>query len=209
MTTKKKKSATKSKSKTTETPSNSKMAGKSTSEVVDTVRKIDPEVAAKIGELRTSLRENFGKAVMALMMAPRYKSQMVNDLQHIILDPMLKDRLAFAYPSQKDKSIAPDMAGFAIWASVSEEVDGRIREQVANGVFPVKLKSEDWNSGDINWLLDVIAPDSATITTVIANFRQVIKDGELRLHPLIARMIDSETLEKMGARKASDEKTDD
>lgn len=164
---------------------------------------IDPEVAKKIFELRASLRENFGKAVMALMMVPRYRSQMLSDLQHLVLDPMLKDRMAFAYPGKSDQALAPDMSGFAIWANVSEEVDARIREQIANGVFPLRLKPEDWNSGTKNWLLDVVAPDPATVRSVIANFRQVIKDGELHLHPLISRLVDAETLEKMGARRAS------
>jgi cytolysin-activating lysine-acyltransferase len=48
----------------------------------------------------------------------------------------------------------------------------------------------------------VIAPDPRTVTSVIANFRQVAKEGELRLHPLITRLVDKETLEKLGARKA-------
>ncbi len=167
----------------------------------DSPGQMDPELAEKLGQLRSSLRENFGKAVMAMMMVPRYRTQMLGDLQHLVLDPMLKDRLAFAYPGKSDQPIAPDMAGFAIWASVSEEVDARIREQIRNGVFPVRLKPEDWTSGDKNWLLDVIAPDTKTVRTVIANFRQVIKEGELHLHPLISRLVDAESLEKMGARR--------
>lgn len=169
---------------------------------------VDPEIAKKIAQLRSSLRENFGKAVMAMMMVPRYRAQNLADLQHIVLDPMLQDRIAIAYPGKTEKTPEPDMSGFAIWASVSEEVDARIREQIANGVFPIRLKSNEWSSGDINWLLDVIAADRATIATVIANFRQVVKEGELRLHPLITRLVDRETLEKIGARKASDAKSD-
>lgn len=168
-----------------------------------TATPMDPELARKIAGLRSALRENFGKAVMALMMVPRYRSQMIGDLQHIVLEPMLQDRLAIAYPGKaEDQGLGQDMAGFAIWASVSDEVDGRIREQIKQGVFPIRLKTADWNSGKINWLLDVIAPDSTTIATVIANFRQVAKEGELRLHPLITRLIDPEMLEKMGARRS-------
>lgn len=170
---------------------------------------LDPEVAAKIAELRATLRENFGKIVMAMMMVPRYRSQMLSDLQHLVLDPMLKDRVAIAYRNEVKDNPAIDMTGFAFWASVSEEVDGRIREQIASGTFPIRLKPEDWNSGEINWLLDVIAPDQATIATVIGNFRKVVKEGDLRLHPLISRLVDPETLEKMGARKSPDPKPEE
>ena len=165
---------------------------------------LDPEIAEKIAALRSTLRENFGKAVMAMMMVPRYKAQSLGDLQHIILDPMIADRIAIAYADKQDGPLQADMAGFAIWASVSEEVDKKIREQIANGVFPVRLKSDEWNSGKINWLLDVVAGNSTTVTSVIANFRKVAGEGELRLHPLIARFVDPETLEKMGARKSSE-----
>ncbi len=36
-------------------------------------------------------------------------------------------------------------------------------------------------------------------TSVIANFKQVIKEGDLRIHPLITRLVDPDTLKKMGA----------
>ena len=70
------------------------------------------------------------------------------------------------------------------------ELDARIREQIQAGTFPVRLKTEDWNSGEINWLLDVVAPDQRTTTNVIANFRQVVKEGSLRLHPIVTRLVD-------------------
>jgi len=38
---------------------------------------------------------------------------------------------------------------------------------------------------------------------VITNFKQVIKGGDLRLHPLITRLVDRETLEKMGAQQVN------
>jgi cytolysin-activating lysine-acyltransferase len=89
------------------------------------------------------------------------------------------------------------IAGFAIWASVSQEVDAKIREQIKTGTFPIRLKPEDWQSGDINWLLDVIAPDRKATGQVIANFRQVVKEGDLRIHPLVAGLVDAEMRGKM------------
>ncbi len=162
---------------------------------------ISPEIAKRIVELRSTVRETFGKAVMALMTVGRYRAQSLADLQHLLLEPLLRDRIAIAYPTKADGPIAPDMAGLAIWASVSPEVDATIRQQIKDGVFPIRLKSEDWTSGEINWLFDVIAQDAKAVAAVIANFRTIAKDGELRLHPLIARLVDAETLEKLGSRK--------
>ena len=95
-------------------------------------------------------------------------------LQHLLLEPLIRDRIAIAYPPKKEDDPLADLAGVAIWASVSEEVDAKLREQIKAGVFPVRLKADEWASGEINWLLDVIAPDQKAITSVIANFKQVV-----------------------------------
>jgi hemolysin-activating ACP:hemolysin acyltransferase len=164
---------------------------------------LDPEVAKKIAAVRSQVRESFGQVVMAMMMLPRYRNQTIADLQHLVLEPLIRDRIAIAYPGGSQDNALADIAGMAIWASVSEEVDGRIREQIREGIFPLRLKSEDWASGEINWLIDVIAPDQAATARVIANFKQVVKEGSLRLHPHITRLVDAETLKKMGAERLS------
>ncbi len=164
---------------------------------------IDPEVAKKVAALRAQVRESFGKIVMTMMMLPRYRHQTLGDLQHLVLEPLIRDRIAIAYPGDKDRSALSDVVGFAIWASVSEDVDAEIRQQIKAGVFPIRLKAEAWNSGSINWLLDVIAPNRKLTASVISNLKQVVKEGSLRLHPLVTRLVDPETLEKMGAEKMS------
>ena len=162
---------------------------------------LDPEIIKKIAAVRSHVRESFGKITMAMMMLPRYRNQTLGDLQHLVLEPLIRDRVAIAYPGSTDNPALADITGVAIWASVSEEVDGRIRDQIAAGTFPLRLKPEDWVSGEINWLLDVIAPNQKATASVIANFKQVVKGGGLRLHPVITRLVDQETLAKMGAAK--------
>jgi hemolysin-activating ACP:hemolysin acyltransferase len=162
---------------------------------------LDPEILGKIAAVRSQVRESFGKVVMAMMMMPRYRHQTLGDLPHLVLDPLIRDRIAIAYPGDKESAAGADIVGLAIWASVSEEVDVAIRDQIRSGTFPLRLKPDDWTSGSINWLIDVIAPDQKTTARVIANFKQVVKEGSLRLHPLITRLVDEETLKKMGAEK--------
>jgi hemolysin-activating ACP:hemolysin acyltransferase len=161
----------------------------------------DPELAKKVAAMRAHVRDAFGKVVMAMMMLPRYRHQTLGDLQHLVLEPLIRDRIAIAYPGETERSALSEVVGFAIWASVSEEVDADIRQQIKAGVFPIRLKPEAWNSGSVNWLLDVIAPNRKMTASVIANLKQVVKEGNLRLHPLVTRLVDPETLEKMGAEK--------
>jgi cytolysin-activating lysine-acyltransferase len=82
----------------------------------------------------------------------------------------------------------------------SEEVDAKIREQIQARVFPVRLKAEDWNSGETTWLLDVIAPSQKVATAVLANFKQVVKDKPVRIHPIVSQLVDPAVLEKMKVR---------
>ena len=127
----------------------------------------------------------------------------LGDLSHLVLDPLVRDRVAIAQPAKPATGLAEgNLAGIAIWASVSEEVDARIREQIKAGVFPIRLKPDDWTSGKTHWLLDVIAPSQALATAVLANFRQVIKAGELNIHPLVTRLVNTEALKKMATREA-------
>ncbi len=163
-------------------------------------QKLDPEVLEKISQVRARLHETFGKVVLAMMTVPRYRNLSLGDLTHLVLDPLMRDRIAIATSAKDGEPIEGTLSGIAIWASVSEEVDGRIREQIRAGTFPVRLKPDDWTSGEINWLLDIIAPNPRLTTKVIANFRQVVKEGDMRIHPILTRLIEPEALKKMGAQ---------
>lgn len=87
-----------------------------------------------------------------------------------IIEPLLRDRVAIAFAKnesdQRDANPAP--VGVAIWASVSEEVDAKINEQVKAGVFPTRLAQDEWTSGETLWLLDILAPNRKAASAVIS-----------------------------------------
>ncbi len=137
------------------------------------------------------------KPLMAMMGLQHFRYQTDADLQPLVLRPLNSDRIAIAHPKTTEHAALVDIAGFASWASVSDEVDLKIREQIKTGTFPIRLKPEDWNSGPVNWLLDVIAPDRKSTGQVIANFRQVVKEGDLRIHPQVAGLVEGDMRGKM------------
>ncbi|MEM7241217.1 MAG: hypothetical protein AAF429_03430 [Pseudomonadota bacterium] len=49
------------------------------------------------------LRESFGKIAMAMMALPRYRHQALGDLNHLILEPLICDRIAIAMPPKKNR----------------------------------------------------------------------------------------------------------
>ncbi|MFK0205608.1 toxin-activating lysine-acyltransferase [Agrobacterium sp. NPDC090283] len=158
-------------------------------------RALDPAMIAQVSEFRTRIQASFGEVVLAMLNLPRYRHQSLADLTHLVVEPLTRDRIAIARSGGEGK--IEETAGIAIWASVSDEVDAKIREQIQARLFPVRLKGEDWNSGDIHWLLDVIAPSQKVATAVLANFKQVVKDRPVRIHPIVAQLVDPEVLDRM------------
>ncbi len=118
-----------------------------------------------------------------------------------MVEPLLKGRLAIATGKAADAADDAEgsLAGIAIWASLSEEAELRLREQIASGVFPARLKPADWASGDNVWLLDVIAPTRQLASAVLANLRQVLPSDELSVHPVAAAQVEPELLKAMRA----------
>ena len=163
---------------------------------------LTPEMMGKIAELRTRIQLSVGQVVLAIMNLPRYRHQTLADLMHVVLDPLMRDRVAIAYTRTDGKPEGDEqsVAGIAIWASVSDAVDAKITEQVKAGAFPIRLANEDWVSGDTLWLLDVIAGDRKQATAVLANFRQLSGERPVKVHPIVARSVDPAVLEKMRVR---------
>ncbi len=180
-------------------------------EVAPAQQQLTPEILEKISALRTKIQLSVGQVVLAIMNLPRYRHQTLGDLMHVVLDPLMHDRVAIAYTRKPDQPAGPkandeqSVAGIAIWATVSAEVDAKITEQVRAGVFPVRLASDDWTSGDMVWLLDVVAQDRAQATRVLTSFNQLSGNRPVKIHPIVARSVDPALLERMKAVPAAGE----
>ncbi|MDK4741475.1 toxin-activating lysine-acyltransferase [Rhizobium sp. CNPSo 3464] len=157
---------------------------------------ISEETKQKLAGAKAALQSTFGQVVLAMSSVPRYRSQMISDLSHLVIDPLINDRVAIATPKTATGIEPP---AIAIWATVGAEVDARISEQTKAGVFPIRLKPEDWKSGEIVWLLDVIAPTRELATLVLTHFHQVAKQGNIKIHPMVAHLVDPEVLAKLSA----------
>jgi cytolysin-activating lysine-acyltransferase len=71
---------------------------------------------------------------------------------------------------------------------------GFLGKPKSGGWFPRSRVTEA--NGAINCLINVNAPDQKTCVSALAHFKQVVKEGDLRLHPIIARLLDKEILAK-------------
>ena len=146
---------------------------------------------------RNILLQTLGGVVAFLVDEPRYRGYSIADLQFLILEPLVNDRIQLVKYAKPASGSAPEMAAVAIWASVSKEVDTKIRGQISAGVFPVRLLPDDWTSGNIDWLLDVVTHSQDVANRVITGFSQVTKSDKLNLHPQVIALLDNATLKKL------------
>ncbi|MBZ9709297.1 toxin-activating lysine-acyltransferase [Mesorhizobium sp. ESP7-2] len=163
---------------------------------------LSEDAQAKLREMRSKLATAFSQVTMALMATPRYRNLSISDLEWLVLEPLLRDRIAIASGKLPTNAEEGPMVGMAIWAKVSEAVSARIEEQARSGNFPVRLKGNDWDSGDIVWLLDVVAANRALATSVLINFGQLSKGSPVRVHPMIRRLVDKDILDKLSEKRA-------
>jgi hemolysin-activating ACP:hemolysin acyltransferase len=94
----------------------------------------------------------FAQIVSLLMHSSRYKHYTLADLEWLVLPPLLSGQCGVAEAKSKENGVSIPVA-VALWASVSPEVDRRLSENLA---APVRLRPDEWRSGDILWLVDAI-----------------------------------------------------
>ena len=96
----------------------------------------------------------FGEVTALLMRSPGHKHYSLADLEWLILPAVLSNQFALAGAKAKSNTAMTVPVGVALWARVSEDVD---REITANLDRPLRLRPDQWSSGDILWLIDVVA----------------------------------------------------
>jgi cytolysin-activating lysine-acyltransferase len=157
--------------------------------------------ANPVQDIRNRAHAEIGQIVLAMMNLPRYRHLSIAELKPLVVDPLIKDRIAVARAKQGDGVDA--LVGIAIWASVSDAVEGKIKEQIRAGVLPIRLGPDDWTSGEKIWLIDVIAANQKLATAVLVNFRTLSGGQPVQIHPIVSRSVDKDVLDRLKVRPQS------
>jgi hemolysin-activating ACP:hemolysin acyltransferase len=92
----------------------------------------------------------FAQIVPVLMRSPHYRHYSLGDLEWLVIPPLLAGQYRLAEAKQNGVSVP---AAVALWARVSAEVDKKLSENLH---VPIRLRPDEWQSGDILWLIDVV-----------------------------------------------------
>lgn len=88
----------------------------------------------------------------------------VGDMEWLIMPPIILKQFKIYYTSENKPAAA------VLWAKVNDEVEGRLK----NGQR--KLTQEEWNSGESNWIIDMIAP-YGQIDTILEDLQKNVFAG--------------------------------
>jgi cytolysin-activating lysine-acyltransferase len=122
------------------TTSNGNTGAKEGPPASDTIfTKPAPEGAAK------KISEVLGEITWLMSQSSRHKQFFISDLEWLVMTPVLLKQFRLFY--DKDKPI-----GVVFWATVNEEVEERLKKGTN------RLRPQDWKSGDLLWVVEVIAP---------------------------------------------------
>jgi cytolysin-activating lysine-acyltransferase len=129
-----------------------------------------------------------GEAVTVMMRAPKHKAMPLEGLRVQVLPAIVHDQYLIARVNPQEGR-QPVAAGFVMWASVSAEVDARLR---ANPQQPIWLRFEEWKSGPHLWLVDLVAP-TALAGAMLADLEKKIGKGQ----PISARISAADGITKI------------
>ena len=92
----------------------------------------------------------FTQVVGVLMRSPHYSRYTLGDLEWLVIPPLLAGqfRIGEAKVDKNQGAVMP--VAVVLWASVSAEVDKKLMETEEASL---RLKPEEWKSGDILWLM--------------------------------------------------------
>lgn len=141
-----------------------------------------------------------GAVASVLAASPQYRNLLLGDLMKLVMEPLARGRLFIAWPSsgERRKALPGGIAGIVFTACVSTPVDYKMRRLIEQGQFPILLEPSEWISGNIHWILDVLAPDAGSAVSLVDKYQHTVNSQTLRIHPHLIGKLGLEQLSSIG-----------
>jgi hemolysin-activating ACP:hemolysin acyltransferase len=110
-----------------------------------------------------------GQIVTILLRSPQHKHRPLADLESLVLPAVLSGQCRVAHAQQSGIAVP---VGVALWASVSTAIDQRLSDLSA----PWRLQPDEWRSGDIPWLVELVA-DPPTQQVLLKHLGETVFKG--------------------------------
>lgn len=118
-----------------------------------------------------------GKVVRIMSTAPNFRKMPLGEIDALIAPAITMGQVLIGETQSQDgKMLVP--AAFALWASVSQDIDRRLSEELDQ---PWGLELQDWKSGDIPWLILTVGDERVVSGLLHAFITQNLGGKELKM----------------------------
>jgi cytolysin-activating lysine-acyltransferase len=148
-----------------------------------------PEAMKNAAAASKAVMAAFGEIVTVLMRTQEHRGKMLSDLEWLVVPAVTTGQFALAEAQSKTNGMMAPV-GLILWASVSADVDQRLRANLASGLT---LKPDEWKSGDILWVIEAVGDPK-----ILQAMLQRTSQNEWRGRPANLRIRDKDGSVKAG-----------
>lgn len=123
-------------------------------------------------EASARLLMRFGEVVSVLMRAQQFRELPLKQLQELVVPPLMSGQFLVAEAQSKAQGFVTPVAA-ALWARVSKEIDQRLSQNLDK---PLQLTPQEWNSGEIGWLI-VLAGNVQALAPLLKQLQETTFKG--------------------------------
>jgi hemolysin-activating ACP:hemolysin acyltransferase len=123
---------------------------------------LPPEQQQELAASALLLSAAFSQMISLLMRSPQWKHTSLTDLEWLLVPALANNQFALAHRRDAATGLSIPVA-LVTWASVSDDVDQRLTETVAQ---PLRLKPDEWKSGAHAWIVVAEGAPQAVLEVV-------------------------------------------
>lgn len=133
---------------------------------------------AMMDAVQNRMAQRFSQVIAVMMRDPVFKKLRIEDLQWLVLPPVLNGQFKLAHATKPGEKVEADEGGVAypvsavLWARVSDALDKQMSETVDK---QYRLKAADWTSGNNIWLIATIGDQR-----VMGHFLKQLHEAEFK-----------------------------
>lgn len=134
--------------------------------------------ARRHGVMNSSM--TLAQIVKLMLQSPNHRHFSLSDLEWMVLPALSSGQLALAETKPDQSGIRQPLA-VLFWASVSPEIDRRMS---SNLDAPIRLRADEWRSGDILWITDMIGDMSNGHALVKSVLESILVDRTVKVRSM-------------------------
>lgn len=137
----------------------------------------DADEMKRRAQYARDISASFGQVISLMMQSRQHRLTLLAELEWLVMPALTTRQFRVAEGVNQERGIVAPIAA-VLWAHVSPEIDKRISGNLDQ---PIKLKPEEWRSGEHTWIIETLGENNA-VTALLQHLKQnELKDKTVRM----------------------------